>query len=64
MPTLQLAQDVCKLSQRKDCGKHANELLLTHPSSDLLPHKVLVGVIKSSKLAENSSLLPKEILRI
>lgn len=64
MPTLQLAWDVCNLSQRKECGKHANELPLTPPSSDLLTHEVLVGVTNSSKLAENSSLLLKEMLRI
>lgn len=60
MPTPQLAQDVCKLSQRKDWGKRANELPLTPPSSDLFTQEVLVGVINSSKLAKNSSLLLKE----
>lgn len=60
-PRLQLAQDACKLSQRKDCGKYANKLLLTPPSPDLLSHEVLVGVINSSKPAENSSLLLKAI---
>lgn len=53
-----------KLSQREDCGKYANELLLTPPSSDLLCHEVLVGVINSWKLVENSLLLLKGILNI